>query len=82
MGLSIVAMAQKRVLGGILLLLATLVIPSVLGLYLFTTRTTDALVAMSSESVPQSITQDSNLTASDSTAVIEEDLRFIREVHV
>ena len=43
--LSIVAMAQRRVLGGILLLLATLVAPTILGLYLFATRTTEALAA-------------------------------------
>lgn len=43
--LSIVAMAQRRVLGGILLLLATLVVPTILGLYLFATRTTEALTA-------------------------------------
>ena len=43
--LSIVAMAQKRILGGILLLLATLIVPTILGLYLFSTRTTEALAA-------------------------------------
>lgn len=37
--LSIVAMAQRRILGGIMLLLATLVVPAVLGLILFSTRT-------------------------------------------
>jgi len=39
--LSIIAMAQRRILGGISLLLTTLVIPSILGLYLFTMRTSD-----------------------------------------
>jgi hypothetical protein len=50
--LSIVAMAQKRILGGILLLLATLVVPTILGLYLFTTRTTEALSANLASSAP------------------------------
>jgi hypothetical protein len=50
--LSIVAMAQRRVLGGILLLLATLVVPSILGLYLFTTRATEALTASVASSEP------------------------------
>ena len=48
--LSIVAMAQRRVLGGILLLLATLVVPTILGLYLFATRTTEALTASEASS--------------------------------
>jgi len=38
--LSIIAMSQRRVIGGISLLLATLVIPSILGLFLFSFRTT------------------------------------------
>jgi len=37
--LSIVAMSQRRVFGGIMLLLATLICPAVLGLILFTSRT-------------------------------------------
>jgi hypothetical protein len=41
--LSIVAMAQKRVAGGIALLLATIILPTVVGLYLFTLRTTQAV---------------------------------------
>jgi len=41
--LSIVAMSQKRVASGISLLLATIIIPSSLGLYLFTLRTTEAV---------------------------------------
>ena len=41
--LSIVAMAQKRVAGGVALLLATIILPSLLGLFLFTTRTTEAV---------------------------------------
>ena len=57
--LSVVALAQKRILGGILLLLATLIVPSVLGLYLFLTRTTEALAASAGPSV----------TASTETAV-------------
>lgn len=70
--LSIVAMSQRRVLGGILLLLATLVIPSILGLYLFTTRTSDALIAMTSESQAESVTQDSTPTSADSVPIVEE----------
>lgn len=41
--LSIVAMSQKRVASGISLILATIIIPSSLGLYLFTLRTTEAV---------------------------------------
>ena len=41
--LSIVAMSQRRVLGGISLLLATLIVPTVLGLILFATRSTKFL---------------------------------------
>jgi hypothetical protein len=41
--LSIVAMAQKRVLGGVLLLVATLLIPSVAGIVLASTRIPHAL---------------------------------------
>lgn len=41
--LSIVAMAQKRVAGGIALLLVTIILPSLVGLFLFTTRTTKAV---------------------------------------
>jgi len=52
--LSIVAMAQKRILGGILLLLATLIVPTILGLYLFTTRTTEALTGNLASSTPPS----------------------------
>ena len=52
--LSIVAMAQKRILGGILLLLATLVVPTILGLYLFATRATEALTASVASSEPPS----------------------------
>ena len=52
--LSIAAMAQNRVLGGILLLLATLIAPTILGLYLFTTRTTEALTAALASSAPPS----------------------------
>lgn len=37
--LSIVAMAQRRIFGGILLLLATVIVPVLLGLVLFTSRT-------------------------------------------
>ena len=37
--LGITAMAQRRVLGGIVLLLATLIVPTILGLYLASTRT-------------------------------------------
>jgi len=37
--LSIVAMAQKRVVGGVLLLLLTIIVPSILGVGLFVTRT-------------------------------------------
>lgn len=62
--LSIVAMSQRRVLGGILLLLATLVVPTILGLYLFATRTTEALTASLAEpTVSQSAaqTESSNL---------------------
>lgn len=36
--LSIIAMAQKRILGGLLMLLATLIIPPVIGLYLAASR--------------------------------------------
>jgi len=36
--LSIVAMSQRRVLGGVALLVSTLLIPTILGLFLFTTR--------------------------------------------
>jgi hypothetical protein len=39
--LSIVAMSQRRVLSGVALLIATLLIPSILALYLVTTRTAD-----------------------------------------
>jgi hypothetical protein len=38
--LSIAAMSQRRILGGVSLLVATLVVPSVLGLILFASRTT------------------------------------------
>jgi hypothetical protein len=41
--LSIVAMSQRRVTSGIILLLASIIIPSSLGLYLFTLRTTEAV---------------------------------------
>jgi len=41
--LSILAMAQKRIAGGIILLLATILIPSLMGLFLFTFRTTQAV---------------------------------------
>lgn len=37
--LSIIAMSQRRVIGGVALLLATLVVPTILGLFLFTFRT-------------------------------------------
>ena len=37
--LSIVAMSQRRIFGGIMLLLATLIVPTILGLILFSTRT-------------------------------------------
>lgn len=52
--LSIVAMAQKRILGGVLLLLATLIVPTILGLYLFATRTAEVLTANLSSSEPTS----------------------------
>ena len=39
--LSIVAMAQRRVLGGVVLLVATLVVPSILALVLFATRASE-----------------------------------------
>ena len=39
--LSIIAMAQKRIIGGIALLLTTIILPSILGIYFFTTRTTE-----------------------------------------
>lgn len=39
--LSIIAMAQRRIIGGIALLLTTIILPSILGLYFFTTRTTE-----------------------------------------
>jgi len=58
--LSIVAMAQRRILGGVLLLLATLIVPTILGLYLFATRTTEVLTANLASSEPpssQSVTQ-------------------------
>jgi len=45
--LSIVAMSQRRVLGGVALLVATLVVPSVLGLVLFATRATEFAEDMS-----------------------------------
>lgn len=45
--LSIVAMSQRRVLGGVVLLVATLVVPSVLGLVLFATRATEFAEDMS-----------------------------------
>jgi len=56
--LSIVAMAQRRVLGGMLLLLATLIVPTILSLYLFASRTTEALV---SHSLPETTTYQNTL---------------------
>lgn len=51
--LGIVAMAQRRILGGLLLLLATLIVPTILGLYLLTTRTAEALNQHKQSSEPQ-----------------------------
>ena len=44
--LSIVAMAQKRVLGGLLMLLATLIVPPVLGLFLAASRASATAIAL------------------------------------
>jgi len=46
--LSIVAMSQRRILGGILLLLCTLILPAVVGTVLFLTRTAKVLDDVSS----------------------------------
>ncbi|MEI6072110.1 MAG: DUF4339 domain-containing protein [Verrucomicrobiae bacterium] len=51
--LSIVAMSQRRVLGGIALLLATLVVPAILGLFLFSTRTVEFAEKMSNQIEPE-----------------------------
>jgi len=53
--LSIVAMSQRRVLGGVALLLATLVVPTILGLVLFSTRTIKLAEKMSKEAETQKV---------------------------
>jgi hypothetical protein len=65
--LSIVAMAQGRVAGGILLLLATLVIPTIMGLVLFTHRAGTALEAYNTtHSIPPTTSADSSAPADTS----------------
>ena len=61
--LSIVAMSQRRVLGGIGLLLLTLIVPGVLGLILFSTRTAKVADAMSKQI--QNTTQQEDVTPSN-----------------
>jgi len=61
--LSIVAMSQRRILGGIALLLATLVVPTILGLFLFANRTAKLAETLQSAQKPtaQLSTQKSTL---------------------
>lgn len=61
--LSIVAMSQRRVFGGVVLLVATLVVPSVLGLVLFATRTTEFAEDMSKSIKEASLTESSDTEA-------------------
>jgi hypothetical protein len=50
--LSIVAMSQRRIVGGIILLLATLVVPAVLGLYSFSSGLADGLANLDAKTHP------------------------------
>lgn len=63
--LSIVAMSQRRVLGGVMLLVATLVVPSVLGLVLFATRATEF-----ADGISKSI-EETSVSASSATNAAE-----------
>lgn len=60
--LSIVAMSQRRVFGGVALLISTIVIPSVVGLFLFATRATEFAEEMST-SIEERAESDSNPTS-------------------
>lgn len=70
--LSIVAMSQRRVVGGISLLIATLLIPTILGAVLFTTRTKtfadDMSKALEKPSVTESRTAPDSSTTTDTNS--------------
>ena len=63
--LSIVAMSQRRVMGGIALLVATLLVPTILGAVLFTSRAAKFADDLS-KSLDTSTTSESRTTSSDS----------------
>jgi hypothetical protein len=65
--LSVVAMAQGRVAGGVLLLLFSLVVPTIVGLLLFAHRASDALASMSPAPVFTTITSQLDASASGSS---------------
>jgi len=55
--LSIVAMAQRRIVGGVGLLLTTLIVPTILGFYLFSTRTVKFAEDLSKEMEKTAVTE-------------------------
>lgn len=65
--LSIVAMSQRRIVGGISLLMATLLIPTILGAVLFTTRTAKFADEMSKALEKSSVTDSRTVTDSATT---------------
>lgn len=66
--LSIVAMSQRRIVGGILLLIATLLVPTILGAVLFATRTKEFADDMSKALEKSSVTESRTVTDSGTTA--------------
>lgn len=67
--LSIVAMSQRRIVGGISLLIATLLIPTILGAVLFATRTKKFAEDMTKALEKPSVTE--SRTVTDSTATTD-----------
>ena len=66
--LSIIAMSQRRIVGGIVLLLATLVAPTILGLVLFSTRTAKLAKGMSEQIEREKVVAVSTEPASEPVA--------------
>jgi len=65
--LSIVAMSQRRVLGGVALLIATLLVPTILGAVLFATRTKKFADHMSKALEKSSVTESRRVSDSGTT---------------